>query len=218
MRYKEIISEIEIGGAVDSSYLSHISTTHQPPEGFRNKQYDLFSDIPTLEPNLPKNMKKLGNIGKLIVVELKEKNNNETTTLVLFDIDKPIGWIALGQIKRGYEINFAWGAGENAKGLQVHSVYLDTSHRGQNLSIELYKWILTHVCDYLVADELQTFGGVKIWRRALNSKKFDVMVFDAERQISRRRWAGKDFAHVYNTFYLIPWMTLKGKADKLMNY
>ena len=51
---------------------------------FSETQYDLFSDIPALEPNLPKNMKKFGNIGKLIVVELKEKNNNETTTLVLF--------------------------------------------------------------------------------------------------------------------------------------
>jgi hypothetical protein len=99
----------------------------------------------------------------------------------------------------------------------VVSVYVDPSHRGQNLALKMYQWLLQHVCDYILPDDLQTLGGVAIWRKLLNSRAFEVMVYDYNSGTTRRRWAGKDFNQVYNSHHLRPFVTLRGKAAELFN-
>ena len=218
------ITEVEIGGGVDRDFIDDI----EGRADFTNPQQDLFPEIPTLDPHLPKatKMKIVGSIGPYRVVKTgslisaeqaaENRRYNEDTGIdyVLFDRNKVVGWVGLIMPpKRRWQIYELDGTAG-----QVGSIYLDKPYRGQNLGIKFYQWLLTHVCDYLVSDELQTMGGVKLWRRALNSRAFDVLVYDKRTGMSRKRWAGKDFNQVYNTDdTLIPWMTLRGRADELMS-
>ena len=53
-----ILHEIDIGGEVDPSSLEQLRS-----QDFKSKQLDLFPDIPTLEPNLPREFEEMGRIG-----------------------------------------------------------------------------------------------------------------------------------------------------------
>jgi hypothetical protein len=81
----------------------------------------------------------------------------------------------------------------------------------------MYEFLLQNVCDYLVSDTAHSSGGAAIWRKMLNSRRFDVEVFDNNKYLSRKRRAGKDWAQVYQQWHLIPWVTLKGKADRIVH-
>lgn len=223
------LHEIEIGGGVDSSYLDDLNN-----HDFTHPQRDLFPQIPTLDPHLPKESKMtlVGTLGGLRVARVEPRmgrygarysgynpsfepgsGSDSEVDYVLFDRNHAVAWAGVAippkPNQRPYDLRDETGG-------QVLSIYIAREFRGQNLGLKFYRWLLSNVVDYLVADELQTWGGVKLWRRALNSRAFDVMVFDPSRGMSRRRWAGKDFEQVYKNYRLIPWMTLRGKADELL--
>lgn len=206
--------EVSIGGGIDKDYLDHL-TQHAD---YTNPQTDLFPDeVPTLDPNLPKGMKLVGKLGTFRVVHVVDgaatQSDKGEETYAIFDRNRPIAWVGLGPPKRGYDIKII---DNKFTGYQVYSVYIDEDYRGKNLGVVFYKWLLTNVCDYLIADELQTRGGVKLWKRLQNSRQFDVEVYDDAKYQSRRRWAGKDFDQVYQNDMLVPWVTLRGKANRLV--
>jgi len=221
------LHEIEIGGGVDSTYLDDLNK-----QDYTSPQRDLFPEIPTLDPHLPKESKMtiVGALDGLRIARVDPRMGNykyfhqysqfepgdgdaSEVDYVLFDRAHAIGWAGMAiPPKPRQRPDSLEGTGG-----QVLSVYLDAAYRGRNLGLKLYSWLLSNVVDYLVADEMQTGGGVKLWRRALNSRAFEVMVYDPRTGQSRRRWAGKDFDQVYNRGDLIPWMTLRGKADELLS-
>ena len=202
----KILREIKVGGGVDSSLLADLrKTDYMHPQG------DLFPEIPTLDPKLPKTMEIVGKIGSFRVIDHHEPNlDPNEKTFVVFDRNIPAGWLSYGMPKPGYALDL------DGEGRQVHSIYIGNEYAGKGLATAFYTWILTNCCDYLVADELQTYGGVALWRKLLNSNRFDVMVYDHRTSDSRKRWAGKDFNQVYNTNELIPWVTLRGNAVRLI--
>lgn len=211
MKYLEILHEVDLGGDMDDGYIDRLKDKND----FTNPQLDLFpKEIPTLDPKVPQGMKIVGKIGAYRVV-MSEKSdaafqkNIQEVDYVLFDKSKAIAWIALYIPPKPESEIF----GMNGEGGQVVSVYINPEYRGQRLGLKMYVWVLTNVCEYLVADEQQTQDGAKLWRRALNSRAFDVEVYDKRNSTTRRRWSGKDFDQVYQNSELVPWMTLRGKAD-----
>jgi hypothetical protein len=212
MKINEIITEIDIGGGVDSDFLDYNKSAHD----YDSDQLDLFpKKIPTLDPKLPDYMKIVGKIDSYRVVERGTKPGEETDDdihYLLFDKSKPIAWIALQDPDREHDISDEL----RGKGMKVGSVFIDPPYRGSNLGLKLYRWCLMNVCDYIVADILQTKGGVNLWKKLLTSKQFHVEVFDFRKYTSRRRRPGKDFNQVYNTTgILVPWVTLAGKEGNI---
>ncbi len=201
------MNEIIKGGGVTSDFIDDINS-----DDHTNDQYNLFPHIPTLDPKLPKTMKIVGSIGGYRVVSVFndfEFEGSKHFDYVLFDHKRAIGFLALmipPKIKQRY-VDLPGIVG------QIGAIYIAKDYRGKRLGLLFYKWILSNVCDYLVADELHTDGGVKLWKDASNSNMFDVRVYDETKGYSRRRWSGKDFDQVYRYDHLIPWMTLRGKAD-----
>lgn len=217
MRYRDLmLTEIEIGGEVDSSSMDNLRA-----QDFKSKQLPLFPELPTLEPELPKKFKHMGRIGGYFVartIDNEGSRHGKEYSYVLLDQGTPIGYVAVVPPKANF------GGGYNApnppldgNGLRVVSVVIERSHAGQNLALKLYQWLLQNVCDYILPDDLQTQGGVAIWRNLLrNTKTFEVMVYDADRGVIRRRKPGRDFQQVYKTDNLRPFVTLKGKAEELI--
>ena len=213
---EQALDEIEIGGEVDISHFDDIRD-----HDYRSKQLGLFPELPTMEPDLPPHFEEVGRIGSLFVAckqYATSKNGKGEFSYVLFDSGEPIGYVSVidpfADFNGRYLISNPKIHGD---GLRVVSIFIDDEHRGQNLAVKLYHWLLTNVCDYLLPDDLQTHGGVAIWRKLRNSRAFDVLVYDPDREFSRERWSGKDFNQVYASNRLKPWVTLAGKANQLID-
>jgi len=208
------ISEIEVGGYVDPpDYMSDYDNRDAHPE----EQGELFPELPSIQ--LPKGFERVGTMGKFIVSRKEDGKGKEGIkyTYVFFYDGKPASYIAT------IGINDPFGGGYRiinppllGDGLRVISIWVNPTHRGQKLGIQMYEWLLKNVCDYILPDETHTYGGVNLWKQMLNRRnKFDVLVWDYEKSQFRRRWAGKDFAQIYNTNHLIPFVTLAGKSKEL---
>lgn len=211
------VNEIERGGEVDSTMLDDLEAEHD----YTPDQLDLFPEIPSLELKLPKGFEQVGRIGTYFVTRRAEstsKNGDPEHTYYVFDKAKPIAYTAL--LDPSSNFGDGYGATDpmlGGKGLRTVSVYIAESHRGKDLGIALYEWVLTNVCDYLLPDSRHTPGGEYLWKKMLNSKKFEVMVFDPRTYMSRRRRSGKDFEQIYRNDDLCAWVTLAGKASRLMH-
>lgn len=223
MRYAEIINEIELGGGVDSNVL-------KPFTNLEFKQLEMFKEYPPLIDETQGAYKPLGRIGKYVfaqqVKDIPETGFNYMTkgqkVFLLFDESGPcVGLFALCQPTSvdgsGYYPARGIHTVVNGTGYRVSTVKIDEAHTGQMLAVQCYMFLLTHVCDWLMADTLQTRGGAAIWRKMLNSRKFAVLVYDDKTGIARRRWPGKDFKQVYNTNFLHPIVTLPSKADHILS-
>jgi hypothetical protein len=231
MKYREILSEIELGGGVDSNILKPFPnyggaddhTDAAEPKIDEPKQLELFKDLPVAA----KNYTPLGKIsGKYIFAELKRSMNGfsanekgERTFVLFADNGKPVGVLALtapdsedGAGRRGPYVHYEL----HGLGYRVSTVKIDPDHSGQGLAIKCYYFLLQNVCDFLMADTMQTSDGAALWQKMLNSRKFAVQVFDAENHVKCKRRSGKDFNHVYNTSHLYPFVTLPHELDQVL--
>jgi hypothetical protein len=232
MRYAEIISEIEIGGGVDSNLLKPFPKFE--PKFAEPRQLEMFKEFPPLTTNAVTNAgyKPLGRIGKYTIAEqvkyipntgfgFNHRNNGERTFLLFDGEGLCVGIIAVtepdAEDGSGYRPARNIYSAVNGTGYRVSTVKIDPAHTGQMLAAQCYFFLLTHVCDFLMADTMQTSGGAAIWRKMLNSKKFVVLVYDDRSLTVRKRWAGKDFNQVYNNYFLHPIVTLPSKVNRILN-
>lgn len=214
MKLNELFSlnEIEMGGYVDTSDFDELDK-----HDFSTGQLDLFKDIRGQDVNLPHDWEIVGKLGPYPIA-IHKQVDRETVTYYLFDHQKPIGYVATqppeASFGGGYHVSNPPLGGT---GLRVVSVYLKPEYTGKGLSLDLYEWLLKNVCDYILPDDLQTKGGVSIWKRMLRQpNRFDVEVHDPGTYETRRRKPGNDFHQVYRSEQLRPFVTLAGKADDLL--
>ena len=219
MRISEILLEIEIGGQVDSSHLDDMNQNFD----FEPKQLSLFPDIPN-EPNVPKKMEMMGRIGKYYVVRKNDDgngNHKDGYTYYLFDSGKLVAYVSTihpdADFGDAYPGRAAKNPDLNGIGLRVVSVYFDPVARGQGLSVALYEWLLKNVCDYILPDDLQTPGGVYIWKQLVRDPRFEVEIFNCNTYQYHRAKPGVVWSNVYKSYNLFPFVTLAGKAYELTN-
>jgi GNAT superfamily N-acetyltransferase len=139
----------------------------------------------------------------------------------LFDSGKPIAYVAtippdadFGEGRPGRKYENPELSGE---GLRVISIFIDEEARGKGLAVALYHWLLTHACDYILPDDLQTRGGVFIWKQMLRDPRFEIMVFNHNTHEYYKPKPGAVWANTYKSYWLRPFVTLAGKADQLID-
>ena len=214
---------MQIGGDVESHFIDDV----QGRADFTNPQQDLFPDIPTLDPHLPKSAKMeiVGKIGTYRVVkadsmisaeqaaENRRYHEDNEVDYVLFDRNKVVGWVGLIMPpKRQWRIHELEGTAG-----QVGSIYLDAPYRGQNLGIKLYPMDARQRLRLSSRRRVADDG----WREALAQGTQLACVRchgvrqthrDVAQTVGRQRL--QSGVHTDDT--LIPWMTLRGKANELM--
>jgi hypothetical protein len=216
MRYLDIINEIEIGGGVEPV----IPDVHDTD--LSSDQLDLFSEVPKGEPRLPPFMKLVGRMGEFYVAERiydQQKKGQRGGTYIFIKDGVAASYIALKTYSvedLNYPRDIAYKPDLHGNGLRVGAVFVRDEFRGSNLGVEMYVWVLQNVCDYLMADELQTQDGVKLWGRLKKDRRLAVEVWDGDKYQSRARKTGKDWNHIYNVSHLIPWVTLRGKVEQVL--
>jgi hypothetical protein len=207
------VNEVEIGGGVEVSDLDD-----DPGHDYTNKQRDLFRDTPAGEPELPQGYKLVNRVGDFWVAQCL-KNMDQHSVMYVFIKDgaeNAAGYIAAHKWhidKLNYRHENIYQPMLGGKGLRVGAVYVREQYRGSDLSLVMYKWMLENVCDYLMADSLQTMGGVKIWKKLQSRKPFHVEVWNGNQDTTRKHRRGKDFDRVYDNGYMIPWVTIDSKLD-----
>jgi hypothetical protein len=206
------LNEIELGGGVSS-----IDLEDKRNLDYKNKQQDLFPEIPTIEPNVPRGYQYVGNMGEYGIVKKKDtydhynyygkiESTHNSFQYVFTHFGKPIGYVYVVEnppIASHLELS--------GKGLLIKQVYIEEDERGKNLDLKFYYWLLTHVCDYILPDTTHTEEGARLWRKLNQSRLFDMYVYDPRTGTSRKRWAGKDWNQIYNNDDLQPFLTLKGR-------
>ena len=218
MRAKEIF-EVEIGGGIELNDFPD----NLPNQDLSSDQLDLFEPNTTGDPRLPYNLKLKGRMGEFYVAERLPKVGEEKSSskcFVWIHSGKAVAYVWLTTYSKenmNYPTDIYHKPELNGIGYRVSAVFVDPEYRGKALGPSIYEWLLKNVCDYLMADSLQTMGGVKLWKKLKSMKQFSVQVWDSERYMSRARRAGKDFNHVYNTSHLIPWVTLKSKLNFVLD-
>jgi len=219
MRVRDLF-EVEVGGGITLSDFPD----DLPSKDLSSNQLDLFKSVPSGEPNLPENLKLRGRMGEFYVAERGPKPGEEQSKgarCFVWVLDgKAAAYVWLVPYSRenlNYPQEMHYKPELNGKGLRVSAVFVGEEFRGQKLAPKIYQWCLEHVCDYLMADSLQTPGGVAIWKYLRRLPQFAVEVWDGDRYQSRARKTGKDFNHVYNVNHLIPWVTLKSKLDFVLH-
>lgn len=206
-----VLHEIEIGGEVDPSELEGLKQ-----RDFTPKQLTLLPNVPS-EPTLPKDMELVGRIGPYFVTR---KQRRSESLYYLFDSGNPVAIVA--GIPPDAEFGEGWRGRKfqnpdlHGKGLRIISIYLDPKVRGQGLAVALYEWLLTHACDYILPDDLQTPGGVYIWKQMLRDPRFEIMVFNFKSHDYYKPKPGAIWANTYRSYWLRPFVTLAGKADELI--
>lgn len=223
MRYSEI-NEVEVGGGIELGDFPD----NLPDTDMSSKQLDLFKTTPSGEPNVPPNLKLKGRMGEFYVAEREPKTPEEKAQASSKGA-KCFVWILDGTAAAyiwltpytrehmNYPQDMSYKPDLHGTGLRASAVFVAPEFRGQDLGPKIYQWVLTNVCDYIMADAMQTHGGVKLWQRLRQMKQFVVHVWDGDKYFSRQRRTGKDFNHVYNVSHLIPWVTLRSKLDKVLD-
>lgn len=213
-----ILNEIEIGGGLDDT----IPDVHDTD--LSGEQLDLFDKVPKGEPRLPDFMKLVGRMGEFWVAERiypdqKPSKVRRAGTFIFIKEGVAASYIGLKDYSAenlNYYRDIAYKPDLHGVGLRVGAVFVRPEFRGSNLAVQMYVWVLENICDYLMADELQTPDGVKLWKRLRADRRLAAEVWDGDKYMSRQRKAGKDFDHVYNVSHLIPWITLRSKRDSVL--
>jgi hypothetical protein len=181
-------------------------------QDFTPKQLTLFP-VPT-EPTLPPDMEIVGRIGEYYVLLNADKKES---IYYIFNDGTPIAYIALiaptAPFGDGYPVT---NPDLKGVGKRVIAVYISEQARGKNLSVQLYKWLLDNACDYLLPDDLQTRGGVYIWKQLVKDPRFDVFIFNPDKYDYYPAKSGAVWSNVYKSYRLRPFVTLAGKADDLI--
>jgi hypothetical protein len=216
------LTEIRIGGDVDSSELDHVAGLHD----YTPKQLTLLPNIPA-EPSLPAEMEMMGRLGPYYVTRRKDTGGYGKQgaaaeyTYYLFDSGKPVAYVSTlhpeSEFGDGYAGRSYTDPELHGDGLRVVSIYLDPVIRGQRISVSLYDWLLRNKCDYILPDDLQTRGGVYIWKQLLRDARFEVMIYNHETRDYHRARPGAIWANVYRSERLRPFVTLAGKSDGLID-
>ena len=215
------IVEVEIGGGLDDEI------PDVDGMDLSSDQLDLFSKVPQGEPKLPNFMKYVGRMGEYHVAEriYPDQNNAKVrkagTFVFINQYGDAVSYIALKDYSReslNYPSHISYKPELSGVGLRVGAVLVKPPFRGKNLGVEMYVWVLTNVCDYLMADELQTPEGVRLWKKLKRDPRLVVEVWDGDQYHSRNRRSGRDFNYVYDTSHLIPWVTLKSKYSEVTEY
>jgi GNAT superfamily N-acetyltransferase len=222
MRYQEfarpIVNEIETNAQMgDDAFIDHL---HK--DDFSGRQLDLFREIPSLEPDIPPNYKFVGRLGEFFVAKRNKERGNPYTSYVFFNRDSALGYVSLAAYDRSasqYPAHAPEAPELSGIGLRIHGVQVQPKFRGQGLGLKMYKWLLENVCDYLMADDVQTPDGVALWKRLqAQSNIFTVEVWDGEKFESRFRKRGRDFNYVYDKCHLIPWVTIPSKYEMVIEH
>lgn len=200
MKISQLLKEIEMGGSMSSIDFDEIND-----DDFESKQLNLFPDIPTIIPNIPKGYQYIGRMQNYAILK---KIEDKFTTFVIILYGKLVAYV-LAIKASDYKYSHIFS--DNSYGLQIKGTYVGEQYRGKRISILFYQWLLQHVCDYILPDDRHTNDGVKLWKKLNNSKLFDLYVYNPNTGTSRKRWAGKDFFQIYRNDSLIPFLTLKGR-------
>jgi GNAT superfamily N-acetyltransferase len=216
MRYNELsqkLDEIERGGHLDDD--DFVDNLHRGD--FSDSQLDLFQDIPSGVPNLPSNYKLIGRMGEYFVAE-KLDANKPYECYVWLTRNQAVAFVSMAPYdpqRTNYPRSVPYEIPNlNGKGLRVHAVVVRESFRGKGLGPQMYQWLLSHVCDYIIADDTHTEGGVALWKRLQKMKSiFSVHVWNEDKYDHEQRRPGRAFNYVYDYMHLVPWVTLNSKLD-----
>lgn len=217
MRYQELV---EVRKKVDEvTHGGDLTDKEWPDEGlldgdFTDSQLDLFKGIPAGTPNVPSNYKLVGRMGEYFVAE--RKNDETYRTFVWFTRTEAVGYVTMAPYDRSrteYPQHAPEAPDLHGVGLRVHGVQVARKFQGNNLAAQMYQWLLSNVCDYIMADDMQTNGGVALWKKLRSMKSiFTVEVWNGDKYETRPHRNGFDWKRVYDSIHLIPWVTLNSKA------
>lgn len=215
MRVSDLF-EVEVGGGLELGDFPD----DLPSKDLSSNQLDLFKSVPTGEPNLPPNLKLRGRMGEFYVAERLEKGSKGSRCFVWIHDGKAASYLWLTPYtleNLNYPSEMRYRPDLHGTGFRVSAVFATEEFRGQKIGPKMYQWCLENVCDYLMADSMQTPAGVALWKYLRRLPQFAVQVWDGDKYMSRHRKTGKDFDHVYNTSHLIPWVTLKSKLEDVLD-
>lgn len=211
---KQQIDEIDIGGGLDNFYVDELSdknyqNDHAEFAGQHELFPGMFPDLAKLHGTLKPPYKTLGKIDGFLF-----GYNPEAKAYVMFDDGRAIAWVAIKDAEDQASIASDFLEGE---GGQVGGIFVRQEYQGRQLGMKMYHFLLTHVYDYLFADNTQTLEGQNLWRKMLKSPLFDVEVWD-HRKTDSVPLTGRNFRFVYtsnHSFELVPWVTLAGKSHQI---
>lgn len=183
-----MLDEIYLGGKVENDDIDRL------------QQIDFSQELPS-------GFSVVSRIGEYKVV--KKSEDSFTTTYILVDGPTAIGYLALNRMFSPPQC-----IDEGSTTLEANVIYIAPEYRGKNLALALYEWVLTHVCDFILAGEEHTEDGAALWRKLSNSRKFAVFVYDPETD-KCQRWPGQRFNRVYDREELRPFVTLRSKGLKM---
>lgn len=121
---------------------------------------------------------KIGNIGDYSVgrrrvpedgigdtAQIIPETHPDHVLIVVFDAIIPVGYI---------EGDFSTASMEGEEALKVEGVRIDKAYAGKGIGLQLYRWVLTHVTEWIEADNTHTAAGAKVWEKFVTSPDFEV--------------------------------------------
>lgn len=195
MRWCELseqhLAEIEkwhVGGELADGWEERVGDFESDKLGIKDppdpNQHDLFPDAPThVKPgaspyghNSP--YVRIGSIGEYSVGRPRAEGDDEDASgavfpdempdrvlVVVFDAVTPVGYV-LGDFMKA-------NMGED-QALKIEGVRIDRKYGGRGLGVELYRWLLQNMTDWIEADDTQTQGGAGLWKKFVLSPEFQV--------------------------------------------
>lgn len=215
MRYRDFANPQPLDEIVKGGYLDdHDFIDNLPGKDLSSDQLDLFKEIPSGEPKIPNGYEFVGRMGALYVA--KPADRAPYVSYVWFTQKEAIGYVMMApydQERTNYPRHAPPAPDLHGVGFRVHAVQVAEKFKGQRLGPEMYRWLLTNVCDYIMADDTQTLAGAALWKNLQRTPGLTVEVWDGNNYDSRPRRRGRDFSYVYEYNHLIPWVTLDSKLD-----
>lgn len=195
----ESLTEMDKGGELDSEF-SRDETKVDP-------HYD--PETTEMFPELPKDLKKIGDMGEFTVAMAHGANRAEFEVFVMLDNKK----VAYCEAKRH------WGGGANSDyPYQIKAVEVAPEYRGRGLAMELYAFLLKNVVTEIVADQMQTHDGAKLWEKMLRSGRFFIYWANTRLDIDHPQHEGqikrvRDLEKVYKHDDYVLFCELKDGGD-----
>jgi hypothetical protein len=205
------LTEVEIGGYIEKGDFPD----NLDDDDLSSDQLDLFNPVPSGEPRIPADYKIVGRMDEHFIIK---KNNNEWYVVVCDG--NAAAYVCLSAYKDSlnYPSAIRYEPQLQGKGFRSSAVYVSDDYRGKNLAARLYRWVLENVCDYIIADSMQTPDGVKLWNRLrLDKKNFVVSIWNPEDYDSVVPSRKRQMARVYQNDSLIPWVTIPSKYEEVMD-
>lgn len=148
-----VLAEINVGGELNSE-LSRDEVRVDPH--YDPKQTDMF-------PDMPKDLKYVGDMGPYTVA-MTHNSDTKGFTVYVMDGNEKVAMVAAEK---------CWDL-DSDHAYTVKAVDVVEDYRGQRIALDLYAFLLTHVCTELCADQEQTRDGAKLWLNILKSRRFHV--------------------------------------------